>query len=75
MMEAEGMGNDTEQLATCSCGFDIMLRDLGTEVAQISARWAIEDKTFPELTDRYTLDEFYALMGSVGPQIEETCNG
>ncbi len=75
MMAEEGLEKDTEAMATCSCGFDIMSADLGGEVVEISARWAIEDRTFPELTDAYTMDEFYALLSTIEAKVATICSG
>lgn len=62
-------------LTVCVCALETISAELGAEVAEITARWQLEDKTLPEITDKFTVDEFYAMMEQVGPKMDAACAG
>jgi len=73
--EADEDISDTEDLRICVCSLETIAAELGEDVAKITVQWQYEDKTLPEITDKFSVDEFYAMMEQVGPKLDAACAG
>lgn len=58
----------------CTCAYDVIEQELGTDLTVIYARFELADATLEEMLPSGTsTDAFFEQLGSLGPKIDATC--